>query len=628
MHEERLPAEESWLGQDWLGQDWLGRWILRLPAIERPILFLRWFSLVLVLVLDIFDRSDSGVLLSVHYMAVIVAGYNAVLLFLMRYVRRLRGPLNYLALDTLITTTAVYLTGGYHSSFFVLYAFIAIGAAIHLELTRTVAVTLAIGLIYVGACYVNPSGLESPYAQYILSAKLLLLLLVAVLCSLLVEQLRREHQETERERALAQRLAALNDLFQQLNTTLDLDVTLQTVAQAPRAYSGADLTSIALLDRGGRELSVAAAAGLDSGSDEEPATSPGPGWSIDHTLAAKVLALGQPLVVNRPSDHREELAAALSRPDAIQRVLSVVLVPLLLDERPLGVLNVAYCRPRQGTALGDEDLAFLRALGHEAALAIRNARLYELEREQVARLRALDELQEAFVSAVSHELRTPLTCIKTSVDLLQTQRATAGGVPPGGLAGAEDDLVDTIAHHVGRLEALVADLLEVTRLEAGQITLSTQPTDLRVIVNRVVDTLRPLSDQKNQIVRSHQPEQGRQIELDRRRIEQALTNILSNAIKFTPKGGRIEVDVEDLGGDLQVCVRDSGPGIREEDLDRVFDRFYVASDRRGLSGVGLGLYIARQMIELHGGRIWAKSRLGEGCTFCFTLPVASQEAMG
>ena len=89
MQEERLPAEGSWLGQDWLGQDWLGRWILRLPAIERPILFLRWFSLILVLVLNIFDRADSGVLLSVHYMAAIVAGYNAVLLFLMRRVRRL-----------------------------------------------------------------------------------------------------------------------------------------------------------------------------------------------------------------------------------------------------------------------------------------------------------------------------------------------------------------------------------------------------------------------------------------------------------------------------------------------------------------------------------------------------------
>jgi signal transduction histidine kinase len=370
-------------------------------------------------------------------MALVVAGYNGLHLLLMRYVRWLRRPLNYLAVDTVVATLAVYLTGGYHSSFFLLYVFITIGAAFHLELARTIAVTLAIGLIYVGACYFNPAGLELPYADYILAAKLFLLLVVAVLCGLLLEQLRREHEETERER------------------------------------------------------------------------------------------------------------------------------------------------------------------------------------EQVARLRALEQLQAGFVSSVSHELRTPLTCIKTSVDLLRETSAS--------LSTEQVDLVRTIGHHLGRLEGLVTDLLEITKLEAGQVTLSKQPTDLRQIAERVVAALHPLTDAKRQTIDVHWPERMALVEVDRRRIEQVLTNILSNAIKFTPKGGHIAVTLAEAGTNVQVCIADDGPGIPPQEQAHVFDKFYVVSDNRGLSGLGLGLYIAQETIQLHGGHIWVDSQLGAGSTFCFTLRKLVQE---
>lgn len=604
---------------------WLQRWAPRLPAIERPILLLRWLALLLVLILEWFDRSTAGVFFSVPYMALVVAGYNGLLLLLMRYARWAQRPLNYLALDTLIATLAVYLTGGYHSSFFVLYVFITIGAAFHLELVPTVIATLGIGLIYVGACYVNPAGLESPYAQYILSAKLLLLLVVAVLCALLLEQLRREHLETEHERALAQRLRTLNELFQQLSTTLDLDRTLQTVAEAPRALLDADLTSIALLDEAGRwsgdgspageRLSVAAAAGADARHLA------GIQWPADEALVSAVLSGGRPYVVSDPKRYDMGApSAATADSRAVAPVASAVFVPLLLDDVPMGMLNVGY---RQRRDFSQEDLAFLHALGQEAGLAIRNARLYERERDQVTRLRNLDELQQTFVSSVSHELRTPLTCIRTSVDLLCVTISQGRD-----FSEEQTDLVYTIEHHVGRLEALVTDLLEITKLEAGQITLSKQPTDLRRIVGRVADALHPLTDHKQQNVYLHWPESVSRVEVDRQRIEQVLTNILSNAIKFTPKRGQIDVYVSETPNDLQVCVHDNGPGIPERDQPRLFERFFVVTDGRGLSGVGLGLYIARQMIELHGGRIWLESQVGKGSIFCFAVPKTTAAARG
>ncbi|MGD8737954.1 MAG: histidine kinase dimerization/phospho-acceptor domain-containing protein, partial [Anaerolineae bacterium] len=207
-----MSGEVDRLDQVGRGTHWSSRWLARLPARERPMLLLRWLALLLVLVLHFFDQSTAGVLFPLPSMVLVVAAYNLLLLLLMHWVTWLRRPLNYLAIDTAVSTLAVYLTGGYHSSFFVLYVFITIGAAFQLELLRTVVVALGIGLIYVGACYVNPAGLESPYAQYILAAKLLLLLVVAVLCGLLLEQLRHEHEETEHEREQVARLRALDRL--------------------------------------------------------------------------------------------------------------------------------------------------------------------------------------------------------------------------------------------------------------------------------------------------------------------------------------------------------------------------------------------------------------------------------
>jgi len=579
------------------------RWASDLHLTERPILLLRGVALLLVLVLHWFDRSTAGVIFAVPQMVLVLVGYSGLLFLLMHYVRWLRRPLNSLALDTVVATLCVYLTGGYHSSFFVLYVFIIIGVAFQLELARTVIVAMAIGLIYVGACYVNPAGLQSPYAQYILAAKVLLLLMVAVLCGLLLEQLRREHYETEVERALAQRLKALNDLFQRLNTTLDLPLTLQMVAEAPRTLLGADWTSIALVDQTNKFLTVVAASGIDL----SPLAAKR--WPVDEMVLSAILARDRPSVLDGSVEHLRTLPVALAAQQAHLNIASVVAMPLSLNNEPLGLLDVAYCKPQ---TLTQESLDFLQALGQEAALAIRNARLYERERTQVARLRALDELQRTFVSAVSHELRTPLTCIRASVELL--------GAMSGDLLTDQAELVHTIEHHTGRLEGLVSDLLEITKLEAGQVTLSKQPTDLCALVNRAVDTLRPLSIRKQQTIHLQIPSACAPVEVDRARIEQVLTNILSNAIKFAPKQSQIDVCLSEANSYLQVCIADKGPGIAEEDRAHIFEKFYVVTDGRGLAGLGLGLYIAREMIELHGGKIWVESQPGQGSTFCFELP--------
>jgi K+-sensing histidine kinase KdpD len=563
------------------------------------ILSLRFLALTLAVILSFIDRSQVGVIVPVAHITLVAVAYNVVLVALARYMPWLRQTLNVLVIDTLVTTICVYLTGGYHSGFFIVYFFIVIGAAFYLNLVATTVVSLVLGLIYIGACFLNPAGIWTANAAFIIAGKVVLLLLVSLLCGLLLEQLRREHNETERERAMSARLSALNDLFQQLSASLELEPTMQTVSEAARRLLGADVTLTLLRREDGAGLHVAASSGLRLDAARQAV-------ELDEDSLEQLLSLDAPHVFE---DSAAEVAPVRGFMQAEGIAYLAVVGLALAGERP-GML-CAGRRYREPFSQGD--LAFLNALAQEAALSIRNARLYERERQQVQRLQTLEALQASFVSVVSHELRTPLTCIKTSVDMLESTQDRD-------LPAVREELLNTISHHTGRLETLVDDLMDATRLEAGQLTLSLQPTDLRLLVERTVRAFAPLVNEKKQVMDLDLPEDLEPVLLDRHRIEQVLTNLFSNAHKFASKGGHIGIALSAEDGDLCLTVSDDGPGIPPSQQERIFDKFYVVTDGRGLTGVGLGLYIARQLVELHAGRIWVESELGKGSTFHVVLP--------
>lgn len=563
---------------------------------------LRWLALLLVLILSFFDPFTLGVLLPMSIVFPAIVVYVLLMGALGRLFIWPRRPLNLLALDTVVATVALYLTGGFHSSFFIIFYFIVIGAAFYLNLVQTVVVALLLHILYVIICLLNPSSQQFPYAIYIVLAKSAMLPLVGILCALFLEQLRREYQETERERALVSRLTALNELFQRLSISLDLQHVLQTVVTASCQILEADIALVSLLEEDGHYLRPAAVHGIDG------ASLAGLRWPMDEELVATLLKTGQPYIFSLSSPLPEQYRPLLS---VLQRegIVCGVSVPLLLNEQPIGFLAVGYRNTLHFTV---EDQAFLSALGREAAIAVRNARLYQAERRQVEQLQALERAQSSFVSSVSHELRTPLTILMTSLALL---RDRGEACPPE----TRRELLETITHHAERLEALVTDLLEVTRLEAGRVTLSRQPTDLRNIVERTVQAFIPLMEKRRQEVTLDLPSHLSPVSVDRRRIEQVLNNLLSNACKFTPKGGHIQVSIRERETAIEVSVKDDGPGIPLPEQERIFEKFYtVGSDRD--RGVGLGLYIAHQLVGLHGGRIWVESKPGAGSTFYFTIP--------
>ncbi len=247
-----------------------------------------------------------------------------------------------------------------------------------------------------------------------------------------------------------------------------------------------------------------------------------------------------------------------------------------------------------------------------AGLAVMNVRLV-LEAGRAEAFRQADALKSDFLAMVSHDLRTPLTLIKTSADLLSEDLSE-------GLLPVQKRLIDNISRSSLRLSSFVEEILEVAQLEEGRVELHTEISDLGYVVEDAARSLELLVDGKRQVLHLQLPDVACLAEVDRHRMQQVITNLVTNACKYTPEGGKLWVRVRPEWGAIVVEVEDNGPGIPPDQLEYVFQKFYrlPGSDQRA-KGTGLGLTIARSLVELHGGVLGVHSVPGEGTKFWFTL---------
>jgi signal transduction histidine kinase len=270
-----------------------------------------------------------------------------------------------------------------------------------------------------------------------------------------------------------------------------------------------------------------------------------------------------------------------------------------------------------------QDLQILSVPTRDSQRAI-TGRLWAVS--DVTREREVDRLKSEFVSIVSHELRTPLTSILGYTELLLNRDFSPD---------ERRQFVNTVYVEAGRLSQLVEDLLGVSRLEAGKVKLNRWPIPIRQIVEELTTQLNTQLAQHRLLIAIAEPLPP--VWVDRDKIKQVLFNLLNNAIKYSPNGGQITLEVREAGATdlsiehppgrwVMVCVRDQGLGIAAEDLPRIWDRFYRVdnTNTRRIGGTGLGLSITRALVELHGGRIWVTSMIGVGSDFSFTLPVANE----
>ncbi len=232
--------------------------------------------------------------------------------------------------------------------------------------------------------------------------------------------------------------------------------------------------------------------------------------------------------------------------------------------------------------------------------------------DQSDRLRS-DRMRRDFVANISHELRTPLASIRLLIETL--------------LAGAKDEpdvatrMLNQMLGEVDSITQLAQELLDLSLIESGQMPMQVTRANLGEIAAEQIIHYEPMAQQK-QIVVKNDVAEDLVVEVDRKMIGRVLGNLIHNAIKFTPDRGRITIGAVPADGKIKVSVADTGAGIPQEDLPRIFERFYKVDRARGKSGTGLGLAIARHVVEAHGGRIWAESVEGKGATFYFTIPAA------
>jgi signal transduction histidine kinase len=328
----------------------------------------------------------------------------------------------------------------------------------------------------------------------------------------------------------------------------------------------------------------------------------------DHHPIMKVIGRGQSVLVGECTDEVIDTIAH----DAAHRVIltevlrlhSFMIVPLVARGRVLGLITLAFSD--SGRRYGPAELALAEELARRAALAIDNARLYG-QAQQAVRAR------EGVLAVVSHDLRNPLASILLNTTTL-LELSGPGTLDPW----VAESLHQTIAL-VEQSNRLIEDLLDVSRVANGSITLARARHDLRDLAARAERMLRPLAEDRGLALEVSAPDAPISVQVDGDRVLQVLSNLVGNAIKFTPAGGRVEVRLESANGVARVTVKDTGIGIAADELEHVFDPFRQVgdADRRG---VGLGLPIARGIVEAHGGRISASSEPGVGSVFAFTLP--------
>jgi signal transduction histidine kinase len=383
----------------------------------------------------------------------------------------------------------------------------------------------------------------------------------------------------------------LLEISTRLSSTLQLDELLSLVMDVATELTDTQKASILLVDKKTGHLHFAASKG-----DEVPE---GVVVPLDSSIAGWVVRHGRSVILGDVQSDSRFYAEVDSDESFVTR--SMLAVPLVTSKGVIGALEVL--NKRDNAAYSAQDVALMEALASQSAVAILNAHLFQ---------------QSDLLAEIMHELKTPLMAISAASELL-----TRPEVP----ADKHLELIHMVKQETGRLSKMTKDFLDFARLESGRVRLANKPVDVAAVIHDMINITQPQAAERGITIvpqlATDLPTSDSPLQLmgDADRLKQVLLNLVSNAIKYNVVNGRITLAAHRQGQAVSLSVIDTGPGISEEDMTHLFERFYRIPGSEGADGSGLGLSIANKIVEEHNGRIEVSSTIGAGTTFTVILPI-------
>ena len=382
------------------------------------------------------------------------------------------------------------------------------------------------------------------------------------------------------------RLEGLIEISRSLNLTLGLRPLLHCIVSAARELTQTEASSIMLIDRKSGQLYFEAATNLPGvRSIVVP---------MEGSIAGWVVQTGETLAVQDVHTDSRFYHKADEQSEFVTQ--SILAAPLIVRDKVLGVLEAI--NKRNGDKFTEEDIELLTVLGDQAAVAVQKALLFQ---------------QSDLIAEMVHEVRTPLSSVVSYAELMQRPDITLE---------QSRQFANIILYEAERLNDMTDDFLDLARLESGRAHLTQDPVDMNTVIRMGVNVLMPQARDGKIGISVDIPATLPQITGDAQRLHQVILNLLGNAVKYCQQGDKVTISATSGEDSLTVKIADTGPGIPEEAVDHIFERFYRVPDTKELAtGAGLGLTITQQIVKAHGGEISVSSKEGEGTIFMFTLPV-------
>ncbi len=507
-----------------------------------------------------------------------------------------------LTADLLEASVIVAITGGYESPNFPLFLFAMAETAVVLEWRMGTALIVTINAIQVLVTGVQMAALRNSASFSLIENRFFRLLVVGLLFVILAESLRREEfARRSADRASAE-TSRLNAIFAQLGQAhLDIGKIFETVFAAALSIDRVLFSAILYRTLPENEWNVAA-------SSREAICPVGLQFNTDSTDNSEPRETLRPYTLTGPAVEKLLPCAATIG----CRQLVACSMPSYSPEQT-GMLVVG-----RGTEqpLSPDDETFLQALSLQSQLATHNSLLLGERERQFEQLDRFKRMQETFFAASAHELKTPLTVLEL---LLSTVKMTIPHPTPD-----QREMLRTMAQNVARLQTQTRNMLSAARLSASDMALSLRLVDPKRITRAAATTLRMVFRDKQIHVRFRPESPWRKFQADPVHLQEVFSNLLSNAAKFAPERSVVSVTFSHRTDSVQFSVCDQGPGVPESERERIFERFTTAENAGARGGTGLGLYVVRELVRLHGGTAWLDADSGATC-FRFSLPLIQSE---